>query len=77
MPCVQKDQFVSIYILTKKLLYKTGTSMLGGSLIFHLEIIKSQFQDFLSLMISQEYNFLSSMIILNDHTGWIVSAHVL
>lgn len=51
--------------------------MLGGSLLLCLEIIKSQFQDFLSLMISQQYNFLSSMIILNGCTGWIVSAHVL
>lgn len=43
--------------------------MLGGRLLLRSEIIKGQFQDFLSLMISQQYNFPSSVIILSDHTG--------
>ena len=50
--------------------------MLGGKLLLCLEIIKSQFQNFLSLMISQQCDFLSSVIILNGFTGWIVFAHV-
>lgn len=31
-------------------------------------LVLSQLQDFLFLLISQQYNFLSSMIILNGHT---------